>query len=64
MAQNRNGSEPFVVCGEKERKAMRGMELWGKSDWVCGRLVKGKRKPRNRYVAENVIYFLLVSPKR
>ena len=31
MAQNRNGSEPFVVCGEKERKAMRGMELWGKA---------------------------------
>ena len=64
MAQNHNGSEPFVACGEKGQKGMWGMELWGKSNWVCGRLVKGKRKPRNRYVAENVIYFLLVSPKR
>jgi len=39
MAQNRNGSEPLVVCEEKGQKAMCGMELWGKSDWVCGRKV-------------------------
>ena len=39
MAQNRNGSEPFVACGEKGQKGMWGMELWGKSDWVCGRKV-------------------------
>ena len=32
MAQNRNGSEPFVVCGGKEQKGMWGMELWGKSN--------------------------------
>ena len=43
---------------------MRGIEFWRKGNRVWGRLVKGKRKPRNRYVAENVIYFLLVSPKR
>ena len=30
MAQNRNGSEPLVVCGEKWQKAMWDMELWEK----------------------------------
>ena len=32
MAQNHNGSEPFVACGEKGQKGMWGMELWGKSN--------------------------------
>ena len=36
MTQNRNGPEPFVVCGGKEQKGMWGMELWGKSDWFWG----------------------------
>ena len=31
MAQNRNGSEPLVVCWEKGQKGMQGMELWGKA---------------------------------
>ena len=31
MAQNRNGSEPFVVCGGKEQKGMWGIELWEKA---------------------------------
>ena len=31
MTQNRNGPEPFVVCGGKEQKGMWGMELWGKA---------------------------------
>ena len=39
MAQYRNGSEPLVVCGEKGKNAMQGMELWGKSDWFWGRKV-------------------------
>ena len=32
MAQNRNGSEPFVACVEKGQEVMWGMELWGKSN--------------------------------
>ena len=36
MAQNHNGSEPFVACGEKGQKGMWGMELWGKSNRVLG----------------------------
>ena len=32
MAQNRNGSEPLVVCGKKGEKDMRGMEMWRKSN--------------------------------
>ena len=31
MAQNRNGSEPFVVCGEKGQKGMWGIELCEKA---------------------------------
>jgi hypothetical protein len=31
MAQNRNGSEPFAVFGEKEQKGMWGIELWEKA---------------------------------
>ena len=45
MAQNRNGSEPLVVCEEKGQKAMCGMELWGKSNWVWHRKF-GLRKRR------------------
>ena len=36
MAQNHNGSEPLLVCREKRRKGMWGMELWGGSDWFWG----------------------------
>ena len=43
MAQNRNGSEPFVVCGEKEQKTMRGMELWRKSNWFLRRKLSLKK---------------------
>lgn len=39
MAQNRNGSEPLVVCGEKCRKAMWGMELWGKAIGYRGEML-------------------------
>ena len=45
MAQNRNGSEPFAVFGEKRQKVMWGMELWGKSDWFWHRKFGlGKRR--------------------
>lgn len=30
MAQNRNGSEPFVVCGEKGEESHAGHEVVGK----------------------------------
>jgi len=39
MAQNRNGSEPFVVCGKKGQKVMWSMGVWGKSNRVWGRKV-------------------------
>ena len=34
MAQNRNGSEPFVVCGEKGQKVMWSMGGVGKKQSV------------------------------
>ena len=45
MAQNHNGSEPFVACGEKGQKGMWGMELWEKSDCFWHRKF-GLRKRR------------------
>ena len=31
MAQNRNGSEPLIVCGGKGKKGIWGIELWEKA---------------------------------
>ncbi|MBR4084318.1 MAG: hypothetical protein IKK33_08570 [Lachnospiraceae bacterium] len=45
MAQNRNGSEPLVVCGEKGQKVMWSMGVWGKSGWFWHRKF-GLRKRR------------------
>ena len=41
MAQNHNGSEPFVACGEKGQKGMWGMELWGKSNRILKLKIRG-----------------------
>ena len=37
MAQNRNGSEPLVVCGEKGAESYAGYGVVGKKQLVLGR---------------------------
>ena len=44
MTQNRNGSEPLLVCEGKGQKAMQDIELWEKRNWGWGRKVSLDRE--------------------
>ena len=57
MAQNRNGSEPLVVCGGKEQKGMQGMELWGKAIGV-GEERLGKRSTMMIQIVSGCVFVL------